>query len=329
MVTLKKAPKRESLELVVMIPALNEESTLESVIQSIPSNKLEGISTVRVLVIDDGSTDLTVSIARKNGARVVSNRGNKGLAYTFSRGLDVALEMGADVIVNTDGDNQYDQSQIPALIRPILNGDADIVLGSRFKGHIEEMPFSKRWGNKIASWVLKRNTGLDITDGQTGFRAFTREAAMRLNVLSNFTYTQETLLEAADKKLRVVEIPCTFRRRADQSRLFSGVWNYFFRAIHTIVIGNLKLRPVSTFGGMGVILILGGLFIGFPAIQNFFQTGSIGAPFLMRAIITGVFLIVGIEIAALGLIAGLIKQNRQLLEKQLYETKKIRFAPKK
>ena len=204
-----------------------------------------------------------------------------------------------------------------------------MVLGSRFMGHIEEMPFSKRWGNKLASWVLSRNTGYQITDGQTGFRALTRDAALQLNILSDFTYTQETIIDAADKKLRVVEIPCHFRKRAGKNRLFSGVVDYFRRAIYTIIVGNLKLRPMSTFGEVGIILILGGLWIGWPVIVNFIQTGIIGSAFLMRAIITGVFLIVGIEVAALGLVAALIKQNRQLIERQLYLQRKNGFRIQK
>jgi glycosyltransferase involved in cell wall biosynthesis len=311
--------------LVVTIPAYNEEETLKAVIASVPS-KMDGIGKILVLVVDDGSTDLTPSIAREAGAHVISNPVNRGLAYTFSRALDGALELGADIIVNTDGDNQYDQGEIPALIRPILQKKADMVLGSRFKGKIEEMPFSKRIGNQFASWILKQNTGLEISDGQTGFRALTRDAAMRLNVLSKFTYTQETIIDAADKGLRVVEVPCTFRKREGKSRLFNGVFDYAGRALHTVVIGSLKLHPISTFGGAGIVLILGGLYIGWPVIQIFLVTGKIGEFFLMRAIVTGIMFIVGIEIAALGLIAALVKQNRQLLEKNLYETKKAKYG---
>ncbi len=310
--------------LVVTIPAYNEEATLKKVIESVPSH-IDGIGKIRILVVDDGSTDLTASIARQAGAGVVSNGVNRGLAYTFSHALDAALELGADIIVNTDADNQYDQSEIPSLIKPILEKRADMVLGSRFKGKIESMPFSKKCGNKFASWVLKQNTGLDISDGQTGFRALTRDAAMRLNILSKFTYTQETIIDAADKGLCVVEVPCTFRKRDGKSRLFNGVLDYAGRAVHTIVIGNLKLRPISTFGSIGLAFLFVGIFAGIPVADSFVSTGKIGESFLMRAITSGVLFIIGIEIAALGLIAALIKQNRQLLEKQLYEMRKARF----
>lgn len=317
-------PSSEKPFLVVTIPAYNEENTIRRVIESIPS-KIDGVRKIAVLVVDDGSTDHTVAEALAANAVVVSNPTNRGLAFTFSRAMDAALEMGADIIVNTDADNQYDQSQIPSLIQPILEKRADMVLGSRFKGTIEYMPVSKRWGNKLASLILSWNTCYPITDGQTGFRAFARDAAMRLNILSQFTYTQETLIDAADKGFRVVEVPCSFRKRADNSRLFNGIIDYAGRAIHTVIVGNLKLRPMTTFGGAGLVLIVGGILIGLPVFENFISTGTIGAAFLMRAIITGVFFIVGIEIAALGLIAALVKQNRQLLEKQVYETKKMRF----
>lgn len=322
-----KHPEKEALHLVVMMPAYNEEATIESVIKSIPK-KMDSISKISILVIDDGSTDLTASIARRNGAMVVSNRVNRGLALTFSRGLETALEMGADIIVNTDADNQYDQTQIPSLIGPILARQADIVLGSRFAGKIEHMSFAKHWGNKIASAILASVSGHPISDGQTGFRAFTRDAAMKLNVLSFFTYTQETILDAADKKLRMVEVPVTFRKRSDKNRLFNGVLDYFVRAASTVVVGNLKLHPISSFGASGLAIIILGALIGIPVADNFIRTGAIGPAFLMRAIITGVLFIVGIEIAALGLIAALIKQNRQLVEKQLYESRKARFAKK-
>lgn len=324
MATLKRSEK-ENLHLVVMMPAYNEEATIESVIKSIPS-KIDGIAKISVLVIDDGSTDLTAAIARRNNAVVASNRVNRGLAFTFSRGLETALEMGADIIVNTDADNQYDQSQIPLLVQPILQKKADMVLGSRFRGQIEYMPLSKKIGNQIASSVLKSISGYDITDGQTGFRALTRDAAMRLTILSNFTYTQETILDAADKGLRVVEVPCTFRKRMDKSRLFNGVFDYMVRAAHTVVIGNLKLRPISSFGAIGLFIILIGVYVGAPVIFQYLLNGTIGEIFLMRAIVSGVLFIIGIEIAAFGLLAALMKQNRLHIERQAYEARKSRYA---
>lgn len=313
--------------MVVTIPAYNEELTIAAVIESIP-NKIEGVDEIQVLVIDDGSADRTAEWAAKAGAAVISNSVNRGLAYTFSRAVDEALQMGADIIVNTDADNQYDQAQIPSLIQPILDRRADIVLGSRFAGFIEHMSFTKRLGNKIASKVLANVSGYPITDGQTGFRALTRDAAMKLNILSKFTYTQEMIIDSADKGFRLVEVPSTFRKRADKNRLFNGVLDYFMRAASTIIVGNLKLRPISSFGLGGFFIIALGLVSGWPVAESYFVTGKIGEAFLMRAIISGVLFIIGIEIAALGLIAALVKQNRQLVEKQLYESRKARYTKK-
>ncbi|MBM3281752.1 MAG: glycosyltransferase family 2 protein [Candidatus Diapherotrites archaeon] len=317
----RKLPTK--VKLVVTIPAYNEESTIVSVINSIPS-VIEGVHDIRILVVDDGSSDQTAARATKAGARVVSNAMNRGLAYTFSRGLEEALGMGADIIVNTDADNQYDQSQIPQLIQPILNRQADMVLGSRFKGHIEDMSFSKRWGNQLASRVVKWVSGLNISDGQTGFRAFTRDAALRLNIFSSFTYTQETILEAADKKMRVVEIPCTFRKRADKNRLFAGVFDYARRAIMTLVVGALKYHPIKTFGYAGIGLVIIGGIIGLPVAELFWSTGSVG-PFTLRAIATGIFFILGFQLIFLGFIAELLKHNRQIAERQLVEAKRARL----
>src|SRR3989344_5413946 len=192
------------MKLVVTIPAYNEEKTIAKVIREIPK-KIGGISKIEVLVIDDGSADSTSHEARKAGAAVIRNSKNCGLAFTFSRGMERALEMGADIIVNTDADLQYNQAQVPLLIAPILKGNAGLVLGSRFEGKIEHMPLQKRLGNMALSAIMSFITGLRLTDSQTGFRAFSREAAMRINIFSDYTYTQETILEAHEKNFCVRE----------------------------------------------------------------------------------------------------------------------------
>ena len=194
------------MRLVVTIPAFNEEKTIGKVIREIPK-KIPGITEIEVLVIDDGSTDSTSVISQKFGATVLRNTANRGLAQAFSRGMGKAFEMGADIIVNTDADFQYNQAQIPLLVKPIVDGKADIVLGSRFRGKIEYMPAHKRLGNHLVSFLMRAITGIPVSDSQTGFRAFSREAALRINVFSDYTYTQETILEAFDKKLSIMEVP--------------------------------------------------------------------------------------------------------------------------
>lgn len=318
---------KNGIRLVVMIPAFNEEATIKQVIESIP-REIRGVDVVIPLVIDDGSTDRTSTKATEAGALVVSNSTNQGLAYSFRKGIETALQLGADVIVNTDADNQYDQAEIPDLIEPIMHKRADMVLGSRFKGNIEHMSFGKYWGNRLATMAVNIVSGLNVSDGQTGFRAFTRDAALRLNVLSNFTYTQETLLEAADKNLKLEEIPATFRKRADRNRLFGSVWGYARRAASTLVLGLLKYQPLRTFFTLSAVSIVIGLLAGGRVIAQFVETGAI-EPYVPSAIMTVLFIIVGVLFAGMGLIGAMLKQQRQLSEIQLLTLKKMHAAMNK
>ena len=304
------------MKLIITIPAYNEEKTLGSVIKEIPK-KIKGISKVEILVIDDGSTDRTAAIAKKLGTVVIKNKENIGLAKTFKKGLEAALEKGADIIVNTDADFQYNQKQIPLLLRPILEEKADLVLGSRFKGNIEYMPFKKRFGNRLASWAVRRVSGLPISDAQTGFRAFTREAAARMNIQSNYTYTQETILQAAFKGLVVKEVPVDFRKREDKSRLISNVFSYAKKAGLTMLKGYLNYKPLKVFAGLGSLFFLGGFVAGLRVLVHYFNTGVV-TPFLPTAILSAVLMIVGFQIIVIGLLADMIKTNRLIEEELLY-----------
>ncbi len=191
------------MKLVVMIPAYNEEKSIGKVIKEIPRT-VEGFDKVEVLVVNDGSTDNTVEEARRAGAdHIVSHRTNLGLASAFKTGLETALKLGADVIVNIDADGQYNAKEIPKLVKPILEGKADIVIGDRQIDKLDHMPRAKKIGNKIATWVTRKLSGLPIRDAQSGFRAFSREAALRMNLLGDYTYVQETIIQAANKKLRI------------------------------------------------------------------------------------------------------------------------------
>lgn len=317
------ATATSGVTLVVMIPAYNEEKTIKKVIESIP-RKIHGVEVVIPIVIDDGSNDHTATKAVEAGALVVSNTKNQGLAFSFRHGIETALKLGASIIVNTDADNQYDQSQIPDLIEPILNRRADMVLGSRFKGDIEDMPLSKRIGNRLATLVVNFVSGAGVSDGQTGFRAFTRDAALRLNVLSNFTYTQETILEAMDKGLVIVEIPANFRKREDNNRLFGSILNYASRAGFTLIMGLLKYHPLRWFLAAGFGIMLAGLAVGSRVVVQFLETGAV-EPYLPSAVFTVLCVIVGIQVMLMGLLASMIKQNRQIMEMQLLEIRKKQF----
>jgi len=309
------------MKLIVSIPSYNEEKTIGEVIRKIPRT-VEGIDQVQVIVVDGGSTDKTIRVAKEAGAdKIISSKTREGLALGFKRGLDTALELEADIIVNIDADDQYDPTQIPALIKPMIEGEADIVLGSRFKGYIEDMPLQKRFGNKIATYVTRSLSGLQISDAQTGFRAFTREAVMKLNILSKYTYTQETIIQAAYKKLKIVEVPIKFRRRKEgKSRLILNLFDYAKKAGLTVLLTYLNYRPLKTFIYMGLSLMAVGILAGLRVMAHYLLTGSV-TPYLPSAILTAILLIVGFQVSILGLYAEMIRTNRELLEDILYKLK--------
>ena len=314
------------MKLVITIPAYNEENSIADVISEIPK-KIKGISKIKVLVIDDGSTDNTAAIAKKKGATVVHNKRNSGLAFTFKKGLENALEMGADIIVNTDADNQYNQQQIPDLVKPILEKKADIVLGSRFKGSIEYMPTRKRLGNRLSTWTVRRVSSLPVSDAQTGFRAFTREAALRMNIQSTYTYTQETIIQAASNRLVVVEVPVNFRKRAGESRLISSISNYAMNTAKTLITGYLNYKPLKVFAGIGLIFFLVGFILGLRILFHYLSTGLV-SPYIPTAILTAILLIFGFQIIMIGLVAEMIKNKRLLEQESLFLLKRERYGKK-
>jgi glycosyltransferase involved in cell wall biosynthesis len=314
------------MKLVVMIPCCNEEKTIVSVIKEIPRDCCDE---VEVLVINDGSTDNTVQEAEKGGAdKILSFKKNKGLAPAFRAGLQTALEMGADIIVNTDGDGQYNGKEIPKLIEPILDGRADFVLGSRTKGHIEYMPLQKKIGNRIATFITRKVTGYPVSDAQSGFRAFTRDCAMRLNVMADYTYVQETLIQATYYGLVIEEVPIEFRRRnAGPSRLISSIWRYAKKAGVTIARGYRDFHPLDTFFGFGSLFILVGLLFGFRVLLGFFKTGAVTG-YLPSAVLTVLLILIGVSTVTLGLIADILKTQRKIQDEILYRLKKIEYDAK-
>jgi glycosyltransferase involved in cell wall biosynthesis len=307
------------VRLVVTIPAYNEEKTIGDVIKGICRDICDD---VKILVLDDGSSDNTARIAYDAGAdKVVSHIHNLGLAVTFKDSLDEALDMGADVIVNIDADGQYDPKEISKLIEPVIRKDADVVLGSRFDGYIEEMPLGKRLGNQMATKVISRAAGKQFSDAQTGFRVFSRDAALRLNVMSDFTYTQETLLQAVNKNLRIHEIPVNFYKREDKSRLFPNIWNYAKRASYTLLRTYLYHKPLKTFLMLGSFVFAAGFLLGFRVLIHYVTTSRV-TPYLPTSVLSAVLLIVGFQIIILGLVADLIRRNQNVQEEILYRLKK-------
>jgi len=309
------------MKLVVTIPAYNEESTISGVIAGVP-RRMDGVASVQVLVLDDGSTDGTVAAAQKAGAdKVVRHRENRGLGTAFKRALDEALAMGADIIVNIDADGQYNALDIPALIAPIIENRADIVLGWRDIGNLDFMPAGKKIGNRMATRATRMLSGFPVKDAQTGFRAFSRDAAMRMYLSGGYTYVQETLMQAKYKGLIIEQVPVDFRARKGKSRLISSLFSYAIRASRVIFVTFKDYRPLRLFLYSGFVIFLIGLGLGIRVLVHFAQTGMV-TPHYPSAIAATLLILLGLGVAVFGIIADMFKKQRLLSEEILYRLKK-------
>ncbi len=306
------------MKVIVTIPAYNEEENIAAVIREIP-REIPGVSRVEVLVLDDGSRDRTVDVALAAGADyVISNGLNRGLAYTFQRAINEALARGADVIVNTDADNHYDQTRIPELIAPILNHEADIVVGSRVLERLK-MRWANKQGNRVANFVLQRLLNIPGVDVSSGYRSYSREAALSLNVLSGHTYTHETLFNALDSRLRIVSLPLEARHVERPSRLIRGLPRHVWRAGLVIAQSILRYRPLQAYGSLGLVFSLAGT-LPFLRFLYYFTQGD-GQGHLQSLIAGAVLLFLGVQFIVFGMLAKAISWNRQLLEEVLYRLK--------
>jgi len=303
-----------------MIPAHNEESTISQVIRTIP-RQIAGVDRITSVVIDDGSTDRTAQRAKESGAYVVPNHTQQGLAQTFQHGLNFCLKHGADIIVNIDGDGQYNSEEIPKVIKPIVEGWADVVLTNRNVHSLDHMPFGKKYGNIVASCVTRHVSGFPVRDAQSGFRAFSREAALRINVRSNYTYVQETIIQAVDKRLHIVQTDCTFKKRTGQSRLISNIWSYAKRAGSMLIRSYVRYRPLKVFLLSGALVSLPGLI--FALRYLIFWLNGQHAGHVQSLIAAAVFLIVGFQLIMLALLADTIDAERSINEEALYRIKKM------
>jgi glycosyltransferase involved in cell wall biosynthesis len=307
------------MKLVVQIPCLDEEKTLPEALASIP-RRIEGIDEVAVLVIDDGSSDKTSEAARAHGAdHIVRFPRHKGLAYGFMAGLDASLQLGADIIVNTDADNQYPGAAIPALIAPILRGEADFVIGDRGVSQVEHFSWTKRRLQEVGSWVVRKVSNTEVPDTTSGFRAMTREAALRLNIVSEFTYTLESIIQAGKKRLAIVSVPIV-SKETRPSRLFSSTFEYVKRSAATIVRIYAMYEPFKLFTLLGGVLLLAGFVLGM-RYAYFWWLGEVRGH-LQSAILSVLLLILGFQALQWGILADLIASNRKLLEDLLYRVRK-------
>ena len=297
--------------LFVTIPAYNEAKTVTNVIKSIPK-KIKGIKTIKILVWSDGSIDQTVNLAKKAGADFVfSSKHNLGLAKTFDLVTKKAVELGADIVVNTDADNQYDQKQIPMLIEPILNDKADIVNGDRQVATLAHMPWPKKYGNQLGSWTIRLLTGLKINDASSGFRAYTKEAIKSFNLISSHTYTHETLIQAVFKDLTVKEVAITFKARTSGgSRLIGNVWSHIKKSGATIIRTILMYKAFKYLLTLGLFIMTLGSF-GIIRFLYFVLQGN-GGGHIQSLIIASILISIGFNTILMGVIADLIAINRKL-----------------
>ncbi|HEY7025898.1 MAG TPA: glycosyltransferase family 2 protein [Candidatus Limnocylindrales bacterium] len=310
-----KAPK-----LIVTIPAYNEEKTLAQAIQEIPRT-IRGVSTVEVLVCDDGSADRTSQVARDAGADyVIRLRRNFGLTIAFGTALQAAIEHGADIVVNIDADCQYVADEIPTLIQPILRGEADMVSGDRQVAKLDHMPQSKKYGNRIGSFMLRAVAASPVVDASSGFRAFSRECALRLNPFIGHTYTHQTLIQATHNGMVVKEVPVTFRasaREGNSSRLIGGVSTHIVKSFGTILRTMTAYRPLAVMGGLGAAFMLAGVFVGLIPVLGWIAQGDT-AGHVQSLIASVVLIVMGIQFGVFGLLADAVAANRRTTEEILY-----------
>ncbi len=309
------------VKLIIQIPCLDEQDTLAATLSELP-RQIDGVDLIELLVVDDGSTDDTVAVARAQGVHhIVSHKSNRGLGRAFRTGLDTALQLGADIIVNTDGDGQYAGSDIPALIRPILSGQADITIGDRQIASHAEFGLPKKLLQALGSHVVRSLSGVNVPDAVSGFRAISRQAAIRLNILSKFSYTVEMLIQAGNKEMSVVSVPVRTHPKTRESRLFRNIPHFIGRQLATMIRMYAMYRPMRFFFYLGSLLALAG---AIPIIRFLFYyfSGS-GAGYIQSLVLGGALLTMGFVVFVSGLLSDLISQNRQLVEISLEKTRRL------
>ncbi len=309
------------MKLIIQIPCYNEAQTLHIALGELP-RQVDGFNKVEWLIIDDGSTDNTVEVAKAHGVdHVVSFSRNQGLARAFMAGLDACLKLGADTIVNTDADNQYNARDIPLLVKPILDRRAELVVGTRPISEIRHFPFMKKVLQKLGSWVVRLASKTDIPDAPSGFRAMSREAALRFNVFNEYTYTLETIIQAGQKNMAIAFVPVRVNEELRPSRLVKSVSNYVKRSILTIVRIFVVYRPFRFFLSIGVILFSGGLVIGLNFLYHYLRGN--GAGHVQSLILAAVLLGIGFQTILVAFVADLLAVNRRLAEDVQYRLRKI------
>lgn len=312
------------MRLVVQIPCLNEEETLPAVLESIPK-EIPGIDDIIVLIVDDGCTDNTVEVARAHGVtEFVHHVRNQGLGRSFHDGVVRALELGADIVVNTDGDNQYPQDRITDLVQPVIRGEADIVIADRQVHLVEHFSAAKRLLQRVGSAVVNQAAGTALPDAASGFRAYSRESLMMLNTITRFSYCMETIIQAGNKQLKIVSIPVTTNAKTRESRLFKSTPEHVLKSAAAITRSFMMYRPYVIFLLLTVLFGVLGLipFVRYAVLMAQNEEGG----HLQSLLVGALLLIVAAMSLMLGVVADLIRTNRILIEDNLEHTKKARFG---
>jgi glycosyltransferase involved in cell wall biosynthesis len=312
------------MKLIIQIPCYNEEHTLSETYADIPK-QIDGIDTIEVLIIDDGSTDKTVEVARSLGVNhIVINKRNMGLARSFRRGIEECLRQGADIIVNTDGDNQYAGWDIPRLIEPVIKQEADIVIGDRETHKIHHFSRAKKFMQWLGSGVVRKLAGIWVPDTVSGFRALSRDAAIQLNVLSSYSYTIEMVIQAGKRDMTVVSIPVETNDKTRESRLFKSIPSFIVKQVSTIIRMYAMYQPLKVFFYLGTGLSIIGLLPILRFLYFYLTTG--GSGHLQSLVLGGVLVMMGFLAYLAGLVADLISFNRQLFEMSLEKIKRLELA---
>jgi len=312
------------MKLIIQIPCYNEAETLEVALNDLPKH-IDGIDVIEYLIINDGSKDDTVEVARKWGVNyIVSFRNNKGLARGFMAGLDACLRNGADIIVNTDADNQYCGADIEKLVRPILNGEAGMVIGERPIDQTEHFSPLKKKLQHLGSWVVRKASRTDVPDAPSGFRAYSRHTAMRLNVINEYTYTLETIVQAGRQKMAVTSVPIRTNAELRPSRLFSSMFGYVKKSMLTIGRALMMYKPLYCFSWIAGIFGIVGAGIGIRYLVYFFSGNGDGH--IQSLILASMLIIIAVLCGVIGLLGDVISANRKLLEEIQFELRRMDYG---
>ncbi len=310
--------------LIIQIPCFNEEHTLPQTVADLP-REVPGVDRVEWLIIDDGSSDRTVEVARELGVHhLVQFPTNRGLAAAFRAGIDACLRLGADYIVNTDGDNQYPGQSIPDLVGPVVAGEADVVIGDRQTSRIAHFSWLKKRLQTLGSWVVRGFSGTSVPDATSGFRCWSREAAMRLNLVNQYTYTLETIIQQGHAGLKIASVPVVTNAKLRESRLMKSIRSYVSRSAAVILRSYLLYRPFRSFMALGALVFAGGVAIGGRFVWFWLQ-GSGGGK-IQSLILAAALLVIGVQLAITALLADLVSANRHLAEETLVRLRRLESA---